>query len=95
MATHQTEAEPQQPAAAAVEGVEAGQVAAVADQADFYQIERKYLQNLKIYLNVNEENVLKIFTREQGVAGHLDHAGDEVGEPHHHHQGLEAVAEVD
>ena len=41
------------------------------------------------------KNVLKIFTREQGVAGHLDHAGDEVGEPHHHHQGLEAVAEVD
>ena len=59
MATHQTEAEPQQPAAAAVEGVEAGQVASVADQADLCKIERKYLQNLKIYLNVNEEKCFK------------------------------------
>ena len=42
MATHQAEAEPQQPAAAAVEGVEAGQVPAVANQADLCT-KQKYL----------------------------------------------------
>ena len=33
--------------------------------------------------------------RQQGVAGDLHHAGEQVGQRHHHHQALKTAAEVD
>ena len=64
---HEAEAEAEQPATVTVEGVEAGQMTSVGDQADL---------------------------REEGVAGHLHHAREQVGEGHRRQQRGEGGAEV-